>query len=495
LYHFYVTRTEAGLQAVEQGLRLAEETGVHHLDLMFYGVAIYHATFRGDTHLAEHYLEKMRSVLNQGGCYAVIYHATQSSLVALLKGDLDTAVTQAEKGFRLTDEAGVPLLINSNQAAFILVLSEANRRDEIDHHIAELRNRAATTKSMHVEAWCSMIEAHRALQVGNDLLFISRFSRAADVCKKTGLRLLVFLRGTMARLCSKALELGVETDFAKELIKLNSLVPDTSSNVPESWPWPLKIYALGRFELFVDDKPVTFSGKVQQKPLALLKALIAFGGTGVSEEQLTDALWPDADGDVAHKSFDTTLHRLRKLISNDNAIVLREGQVSLDERYCWVDTRVFERASCNTEVAWSEHQGQRAMARGPENNSDAVRLTEKAIDIYKGHFLPGDKKQPWTISIRERLRAKFMHSINTLGRSWIEAGRYDKAVPIFVNGLAIDDLAEEFYQHLMVCYHQMGQQTEAIKTYNRCRDVLRSSLGLKPSSKTEGIYYAIRQGK
>jgi ATP/maltotriose-dependent transcriptional regulator MalT/DNA-binding SARP family transcriptional activator len=494
LYHFYVTRTEAGLQAVEQGLRLAEETGVHHLDLMFYGVAIYHATFRGDRHLAEHYLERMRSVLNQGGCYAVIYHATQSSLVALLKGDLDTAVTQAETGFRLTDEAGVPLLINSNQAAFILVLSEVNRPDEIDHHIAELRSRAIKTKSTHVEAWCSIIEAHRALQVGNELLFINRFSRAVDVCKKTGLRLLVFLRGTMARICAKALELGVETDFAKELIKLNSLVPDTPENVSESWPWPLKIYTLGRFELFVDDKPVTFSGKIQQKPLALLKALIAFGGTGVSEERITDALWPDADGDMAHQSFDTTLHRLRKMINNDNAVVLREGQVSLDERYCWVDTWSFERVLCETENV-GKQKGRRFVAKGHEDEEEPVRLIEKAISLYNGHFLPGDTKQPWTISLRERLRAKFMHSINTLGSRWMEAGRYDKAAQVFVNGLAIDDLAEEFYQHLMVCYHHMGQQTEAIKTYNRCRDVLRGSLGLKPSSKTEGIYYAIRQEK
>jgi DNA-binding SARP family transcriptional activator len=298
----------------------------------------------------------------------------------------------------------------------------------------------------------------------------------------------------LSRMCAKALELGLENDFVKETVRQRKLELADDASVPEAWPWHLKIYSLGRFELLKDDKPVIFSGKVQQKPLALLKALIAFGGSDVPQEKLTDALWPDAEGDLAHRSFDTTLHRLRKLIDNDKAIVLREGRVSLDERYCWVDTWAFERALCQAEIAWSEHQRQGARAGDPENNSDAVRLTEKAIGIYKGHFLPGDTKQPWTISLRERLRAKFMHSINALGRSWIEAGRYDKAVPIFLNGLAIDDLAEEFYQHLMVCYNQLGQQAEAVKVYNRCRSVLQSSLGLKPSSKTEGFYYVIRQG-
>jgi len=124
-----------------------------------------------------------------------------------------------------------------------------------------------------------------------------------------------------------------------------------------------------------------------------------------------------------------------------------------------------------------------------------VELTEKAVGIYRGHFLPTDAKEPWAISLRERFRAKFMQCINSLGSCWMEGGRYDKAIQVFMNGLEIDDLAEEFYQYLMVCYNQLGQQAEAVKVYRRCRSVLESSLGLKPSSKTESIYYAIRQGK
>jgi two-component SAPR family response regulator len=227
---------------------------------------------------------------------------------------------------------------------------------------------------------------------------------------------------------------------------------------------------------------------VQQKPLALLKALIACGGESVSEEKITDALWPDIDGDVAHQSFETTLHRLRKMINHDKAIVLREGQVSLDKQYCWVDTWAFERILCKSEEAW------KLEGKGHEDNGDPVSLTEKAVSLYKGHFLPTESKQPWTISRRERLRAKFMSSVSRLGHHWMENGRYDKAAQVFVNGLEIDDLAEEFYQHLMVCYHQLGQKSEALKVYHRCRKVLQSSLGIGPSSQTERIYSTIRHG-
>jgi LuxR family transcriptional regulator, maltose regulon positive regulatory protein len=63
-----------------------------------------------------------------------------------------------------------------------------------------------------------------------------------------------------------------------------------------------------------DDEPRHFSGKEQKKPLGMLKVLIAFGGRDVPVERLTDALWHDANGDQAHKSFETTRSQLRRLL-------------------------------------------------------------------------------------------------------------------------------------------------------------------------------------
>ncbi len=93
----------------------------------------------------------------------------------------------------------------------------------------------------------------------------------------------------------------------------------------------------------MDGKPLVFGGKVQQKPLAMLKAIIALGGRDVDGESLVDALWPEAEGDHGRSSFDTTLHRLRKLLSNEKIIQFGDGKVSLDERYCRVDAWAFEK--------------------------------------------------------------------------------------------------------------------------------------------------------
>ena len=70
----------------------------------------------------------------------------------------------------------------------------------------------------------------------------------------------------------------------------------------------VSVFTLGRFSLLLNGKPAEFGRKAPQRPLELLKAIIALGGREVSSTSLMSALWPDVDGDVAQRSFDTTLH-------------------------------------------------------------------------------------------------------------------------------------------------------------------------------------------
>ncbi len=66
----------------------------------------------------------------------------------------------------------------------------------------------------------------------------------------------------------------------------------------ENWPYPLKIYTLGRFEILKDDKKIEFSRKAQKKSLDLLKAVISYGAKDVPEEELSDALYPDSEDKI-----------------------------------------------------------------------------------------------------------------------------------------------------------------------------------------------------
>jgi len=223
---------------------------------------------------------------------------------------------------------------------------------------------------------------------------------------------------------------------------------------------------------------VIFSGKTPKKPLELLKAIIALGGRDVREERLIDELWPEASGDLAYKSFEMALQRLRKLINSDKAIRRQDGLLALDDRYCSTDVWAFERLVSEAEKEGAGDREKRA-------------LPEKAIRLYNGHFLPTDARQPWVTLIRERLRSKFLRLVTRAGEQYEKNNEWKKAVECFERGLERDAVCEEFYQRLMICHNKLGHRTEAVKTYQRCRAALLEGLGLEPSSKTEEIHSSL----
>lgn len=209
----------------------------------------------------------------------------------------------------------------------------------------------------------------------------------------------------------------------------------------------------------------------------MLKALIALGGKEIKEDQITDILWPEADGDVAHQSFDTTLHRLRQLIGLHEAIQLREGLITLDLKYCWVDVWAFESLVDQADAALEKRGGM----------TEYIRQTQKAIALYQGAFLPGEASEPWTNSLRERLRSKFLRCVIKLGHYWQENEQWEKAAECYQKGLEVDDIIEQFYQNLMIVFHRLDRRTEALSVYRRCKRTLSSALGIEPSAETEAI--------
>ena len=82
----------------------------------------------------------------------------------------------------------------------------------------------------------------------------------------------------------------------------------------------------------------------------------------VQEPRLAELLWPESDGDMAHHSFIVALSRLRKLLGKEEALVLKEGRLSLSNRHCWVDVWAFERFLRQAEKARKEASCRRTLS-------------------------------------------------------------------------------------------------------------------------------------
>ena len=252
--------------------------------------------------------------------------------------------------------------------------------------------------------------------------------------------------------------------------------------------WPVRIFTLGRFDLLQQSRPLEYGRKVPHRPLVFLKTVIALGGRDISSSSIASALWPEADGDNAQRSFDTTLYRLRKLLADDRLLVLRDGKVSLNSRYCWVDVWAFER------LLGKMQRIRNRDATGREAYT-VDELMQRILTLYQDHFLAKEEVTSWSVSMRERLRSKFVHALLDLGRYWEMHAFWDKAIQCYQRGLEVDDLIEVFYQRLMLCTLRAQRISEGMAAYRRCRQILSIVLGLQPEPETESIYLSLKKAR
>ncbi|OPY02050.1 MAG: HTH-type transcriptional regulator MalT [Syntrophorhabdus sp. PtaB.Bin184] len=484
IHHWVTAGYGPALETLSEGLRVSGESGVHIFDSLLW-------SFRAAAEMAAGNLEsaavslqnQMKTAFAVGRSLDIFFYHINAAWLAVLRKDPSLAIENLQAVTAKVDRMGNPYYqalwhIGMAQARFL-----AGNTADAGTHVSMAHRIGEKMKSQVIEWYSLLVEAYFLFREGSDRKGLPLLRRALELGRKNGYAHLEFYQpDLMSILCAKALEHGLEPEYVKGLIRRLRLAPPVAFGNPtlstEDWPYPLKVCTLGRFEILKNDEAVVFSGKVRKKPLEMLKAVIAFGGTNVSAERVMDALWPDTEGDLARKSFEVTLSRLRQLFGPGNQIRYSGGQLSIDPLFCRVDSLVLENV-----LERIRSSGQR----------EAAVLCETAIGLYRGPFLPSDTGLAFTAHKREILKNGLLRAIVTTGRSLEEAGQWEKALEHYRKGVEIDQLAEVFYQRLMVCHHHLGNNAEAAKTYRRCREVLGENLGVRPSGQTEMLYASMLQ--
>ncbi|MBW2465929.1 MAG: hypothetical protein JRF02_01385 [Deltaproteobacteria bacterium] len=482
LYDWFMGDAGKCLKIAEGALDIARSTGIHVMDQNFYFTGAFGALIARRFNRMAEYLQKTETMLDKGRQHSFFCFHYLSAWLCITKGIFPAGMKHAEAAVKIATKTGHVFHRALGNFVLGLVLFEKGDFRKALTKLGKFEKDVKQTKSslMHYIYNCS--KAMLSFAIGREEVGTKYLKRALHLGRKKQYQALScwWNKNAMSSLSLKAFENNIEVGYVKDLIGFQGISPQESPIGIEQWPWPIKIYTLGRFEIVKDSKPVRFTGKAQQKPMAMLKALIALGGRGVSEEYLSDALWPDADGDMQHQSLATTLHRLRKVLGGKDLIDFQGGHLSINSRYVWVDIWAFERLLSQAETELKNNE---------KNSVElAAKSAEKAINLYKGGFLPQNTMDHWCIHMRERLKSRFLRGVTLLGRSFEKLDERQKAVDCYLFALEIDPMIEEFYQRLMICYHRMDRLADAVLIYKRCQKNLFSLLHVNPSSHTKSIY-------
>ncbi len=467
---------ETAWSSAEQGIAVSETTGVHVFDVFLMGHAAAAAIGSGDLVGAGNMLERMKACVEAAPLtWAETFSHSLAGWKCLCANDLSRADMHADLTVKLGDKAGFASTEYGGYLLKALVLHAMKKDREALAYVAEANKLSRKMNARNAEFLCLLLEADIAFSNDKESRGTALLRTAMKLGREQGYMNAMFWHPPLAAdLCAKALERSIEPEYVQELITRRNLVPSDPPFACEDWPWPVRIFTLGRFDLLRQGRPLKFLKKAPKKPLDLLKVLIALGGRAVPETRLIDVLWPDAEGDAGHKAFEITLIRLRELLEVKDAVLLKEGNVTLDHRIVWVDTRAFELLSAGID------------AQAASGRAAVVRNFEKALSLYLGGFLP-DEAGEWSVSMRERMRSKLLRLAAAAGGCFEEHKEYQAALPCYLRGIEVDELIEELYQRAMICYQRLGRKAEALSVYKRCKTVF-ASYGIQPSEETEALH-------
>lgn len=481
LNHWYHGRLLSCVSAVSEGLKIAETKGVYVFNYFLFGHGAIGFLTGGDVKNAEKYLRQMDSVLDNTKRLCASYYHHIVACGRLLKKDLPGALEHEDHSVTLAVKVGSPFGEAMSTTGMALLHHKLGEKQKASLEIVHARDLAKQTGSVLVEFISYIFEAYFDLESGDRKRAVENLKVAMSIGRKKGfLNFHMWCPEIMARLCLLALNEGIEAEYVKSLIMQRDLFPEEPPLEAGNWPWRLKIYALGRFQIIKDGASVKFSKKAPRKMMDMLKLVIALGGKDVPENKILDTLWQDADGDAAHAAFTTSLKRLRQLLGFDESIVLRNGRLTLNPRYCWVDVLAFEHL-----IRLAE-----AHPDAAADDESMGRLNE-ALGLYRaGHNIDFEDNH-WSLIFYERIKSMFVRTVIRLGSHLEKAGKNEEAIECYKKGIESEPLSEKLYQNLMVCLNRHGHKGEALALYKRMTKLFDEVLEIEPSARSKHIYRSL----
>ena len=236
----------------------------------------------------------------------------------------------------------------------------------------------------------------------------------------------------------------------------------------------MHVRMFGALEVMVGDRYVTESGW-RKKARALFAILILNLGRDVPRDDIFRQIWPDA----------TRVHALDNfysLWSNCTSTVGGSPYVERNGEFCRADPRYV-----TSDVGEFEQLTRHLLAADRDPNY-LLDTYAKIETIYRGPLMPSEEGVGIINAQRERYRALFVDAMVAATDCALRA--HDSRVALWFSRKAMEEDSgrEDVYRALMKAQIAAGQRCPAIRTYFKCRDFLRSSLGLDPSVETRDLY-------
>jgi len=252
----------------------------------------------------------------------------------------------------------------------------------------------------------------------------------------------------------------------------------------------LRIQLLGEFRLWRGPSPIDPKEWKTEKAKTLLKILLTKPGRVFTADELIEYLWPEADPARAAVSLRGRVSELRHILEPD----LKRGS---DSRYILTERQGYSfnsHADYWLDVAeFAQHVRRAATLEQEGNYEEAIAEYQAAVELYKGDYLPEERYEDWAIAQAERWREIYLDLLSHLAECHARLGQYRRAIARCHQALGKERYRESLYRQLIVYCYLAGNQAEALRVCERCRELLIQELNTGLARETEELCQRIRQ--
>lgn len=242
---------------------------------------------------------------------------------------------------------------------------------------------------------------------------------------------------------------------------------------------------LGGFSLTIGDISVT--NKIQQarKPWNILEYLVYYHDREVPADELVGIIWSDSNNVNSTNALKTLIFRTRKLLE---PFALPTQQLITQNRgaYCWnsemelsLDTQEFEELCRRSE-------------RPGLSGEEQLTLLTRALELYKGDFLPKSSWEPWVIPISSHYRSLFVSATLRAVEMLSEREQWESIIQLCRHAITIEPYNEDFHYHLIDALYSDGRQLEALSQYRDMMDSFYNEFAITPSERMSELYKQIQ---
>lgn len=465
---------DRGRDAIDQALRLVQQHGLrqHAYALHAHGASI--ALAAQDPAAAERHLDAMRPVLDGGSQADQTHYWHFQAGLAMLRGETARALELARTACDNSAEIGGPYRSAVHSLSLGQALLRAGEPVAALERIAAAQAEAERIEATQVIFTARLMRAAALARLGpsdeaRTALHDAWSYGARRDCRSTSVWWMPEVIGEMA---STALARDVEVPYVRKFVHRHELpAPDPTL---AAWPWPLALRAFGDFEVLLDGQPLARgAGKTAQRPLDMLRVLLAQGGQPLPVATAMDWLWPEADAAAQRKSFDVALLRLRRLLGDLRLVRLEGGRLGLDPQWVWSDVTALRALL-------------QQMGTGHDTPLEQLQdWARQVLELMRGPFLDGDPSE-WASAARGRYRQRFVVAVTQLaGRlEPLDAGA---AIRLYERALDVEPLAESLSRRLMRLHADRGDRAEALRAWRSCCTMLSLAEGLSPAPETRSL--------